>query len=126
MEKKKGKKGAKKIIIISAVCLILIVIGGYFILGSVIKRNPENRNFNSDRRGNFTQNQTPLSEETKNEITSFFGSSPSSSEIQTYCANNRSYCFYYCRETGQNNSEIDFCKQLKNLPYLNRSNKSGE
>lgn len=119
--KNKKRVVNKKIIIIFVISLILIGIADYFIFKNVTRNNfregnpnfpPMNGNFNaSDRRGNFSQNQTPPDEETKNQITSFFGNSPSSSEIEDYCSKNPSYCMYYCREI---NSDNDFCSQLVN------------
>jgi len=104
MKKKKGIN-TKKVIIISAISLIVVIIGvsAYFIFGHSIRRE--------FRGGNFQ----PPNETTKNEITSFFGSSPSSSEIEDYCRNNSMYCFYYCKEI---NPSSEICSQIMNYTHL--------
>jgi hypothetical protein len=99
--KKKKEISTKKVIILSATSLIVVILGvsAYFIL--------EHSNRREFRGGNFQ----PLNETVKNEITSFFGNSPPSPEIEDYCKENPLYCMYYCREI---NSDNDFCSQLVN------------
>lgn len=113
MEKK--KRSTKKIIAVSAVCLVSFGIIAYFIFTNVVGKNPGphpngGNGFpmnNSEMRGGFQ----PLDDTTKNQITSFFESSPSSSEVETYCNENRNYCFYYCMDMKGSN---EFCTELLN------------
>jgi uncharacterized membrane protein YvbJ len=97
--KKKKEISTKKVIIISATSLIVVILGvsAYFIF--------EHSNRRDFRGGNFQ----PLNETVKNEITLFFGNSPSSSEIESYCKNNPIYCMYYCREI---NPSSEICSQI--------------
>ena len=99
--KKKKEINIKKVIIISTISLIAVILGvsAYFIFGHSIGRD--------FRGGNFQ----PLNETTKSEIASFFGSSPSSSEIKDYCRNNPMYCMDYCREI---NPSSEICSQIMN------------
>ncbi len=104
------KKGIKKIIIPSIICVIVLGIAAYFIFENFMKKDfRENPDYpdDSERRGGFPS----LNETTKAKITSFFESSPSSSEIEDYCNKNRGYCFYYCVNMKGNN---EFCKELMN------------
>lgn len=107
---KKGEKKRLKWIIISASFFVaIILVAGYFYFH--LQLNSRNHRPNGFPGGNFSQGENPFTEQTKNEITSFFESSPSSSEIEDYCNENSMYCFYYCREI---NSDNDFCNQLMN------------
>jgi hypothetical protein len=115
----KKKKSARKIIIISAICIIVLGVAAYFISENFMKRNfrgnshfPDGReNFgfpnDSERKGGFPS----INETTKKEITSFFETSPSSSEVEDYCNKNKEYCFYYCINTKGDN---EFCKGMNN------------
>lgn len=77
--------------------LILGGIGGFIISNNLYKR---------DFRGGNLQ----ISEETKNSIISFFESTSDTNEINSYCEQNRNYCFYYCREI---NPEHEICSQIQ-------------
>ena len=102
MEKKNNQKRNKKIIVVSVICLILISVSIYFIF---FNHNQNFKEFNSNdgRMGNSS-----ITPEIENEITSFFESSPSDQEIETYCSENPMYCGYYCQ-----NSDAEFCETIK-------------
>ena len=95
------KKAAKIIIVIFSV----LIISGGSILGTLYFTGFFTRNRNFSRQ-NFQLNESQIKD-----INSFFNSNPSSNEIQTYCTNNRGYCFYYCRQNPTSSS----CSQL-NFP----------
>jgi hypothetical protein len=99
--KKKKEISTKKVIIIPIICLIIVIIGVsvYFIFGHSTRRD--------FRGGNFQ----PLNETVKNEITLFFGNSPSSLQIEAYCKSNPMYCMYYCRDMSPSDEN---CKQIMN------------
>jgi hypothetical protein len=118
---KAKKKGAKKMLVLSLVCIIILSIAIYFILGNFINRIikgynfPERGNqfpFNaSDKGGNFQPPQSSLSDEEKSSITSFFENSPSSTEVDAYCKEDKPYCLYYCIEMR---GDDEFCKEFLN------------
>jgi|GEM_PF-2277783 len=125
-DKKVNKKISKKAVIIVAVCLIAVIGAvSYFIFGNLSKLGFKDNGFNaSDRGGNFQPN--PITEEIKNEITSFFESFPSSSEIEEYCNTNINYCMYYCMDI---NKTAEICSELnQTMPTPNGvlGNMSGE
>jgi len=62
-------------------------------------------------RGNFPRGNFQLSGTQADEVNSFFNSNPSLSDMQNYCASNRTSCFYYCRTINPNN---EICSQLPN------------
>lgn len=66
--------------------------------------------------GNFPRRNFQLNESQINDMNSFFGSNPSLSEMQTYCTNNRGYCFYYCRNINPNSK---ICSQIANYTRFN-------
>jgi len=107
----KGEKNNHKKIIIIFVVLIIIISGvsAYFIFGHSTRRNFRGENFPNEENGG--RNFQSLNESTKNEITSFFESSPSSSEVEYYCDKNKEYCFYYCADMNEDN---EFCEELMN------------
>ncbi|MCK9568150.1 hypothetical protein M0R72_04325 [Candidatus Pacearchaeota archaeon] len=102
MQKKNNPKRNNKIIIVSVVCFVLISISTYFIFFKQ-ERNLEEFRSNDGRMGD-----SQLTPEIENEITSFFESSPSDLEIETYCSENLMYCRYYCQ-----NSYAEFCETIK-------------
>ncbi len=51
-----------------------------------------------------------IDNQTKSEIMSFFNSSPSDSEVESYCQENRKNCVYYCTEI---NEEHEICSQIQ-------------
>jgi hypothetical protein len=83
--------------------LILGVLAGY-LLHNTINRNGNNP-FPQGRE-NFQ-----IDEKTKNEITSFFQSTSDINQINSYCQQNRTYCFYYCRSINPNDQ---ICQQIIN------------
>ena len=83
--------------------LILGALAGY-LLHNTINRGANN-NFPQGR-GNFQ-----IDEKTKNEITSFFQSTSDINQINTYCEQNRMYCFYYCKSI---NPSDEICSQIIN------------
>lgn len=115
------KKGAKKILVISLICIIVLSTATYFIFGNSINRIIKGSNFPergnqlpfnaSDKGGNFQPPQSSLSDEEKANATSFFGNSPSSTEVDAYCKEYKSYCLYYCIEMRGDN---EFCKEFMN------------
>jgi hypothetical protein len=86
--------------------LISLIIG--LIIGLVVGGIASYFIFNNQpRRGNF--NNFQLTESQVNEIITFFNSNPNSTEIQSYCQQNKNYCFYYCRDMNQSN---EICKNM--------------
>ena len=115
MNKKKSKQPknkTKKIIIISLISLAIIFALGFFVYDNFIRKDFRHGfnfpgNYTSGRRGNYT-----LDETTQTQITSFFQSSPSSSEVQDYCNQNPMYCGYYCRNI---NPEDSACTEINQI-----------
>jgi len=50
-----------------------------------------------------------LTDEQKQNVTSFFSSTTDAAKINDYCSQNRMECFYYCRDINPNN---ELCSQL--------------
>lgn len=106
------KNKTKKIIVISIISFLIIAAAGFFVYDNFIKKDFRHGfnftgNYTSGRRGNYT-----LSETTQNQITSFFQSSPSSSEVQDYCSQNPMYCGYYCRKINPNDNACTEVNQI--------------
>lgn len=79
-----------------------LVIGGaagYFISNNLHR-------FNFLGRGSLQ-----IDDKTKNEITSFFESTSDINTINSYCAQNRMNCLYYCRNINPNH---EICQNLMN------------
>ena len=93
--------------------IIGLVIGGsatYLILNNF-------RNHSFAKGGNFN-----LDENTKNQITSFFESSPSQTQLDDYCNQNRMYCIYYCRQV---NPSSELCAGILNSTNFQRPSPQG-
>jgi hypothetical protein len=109
--KKKKEGNPKKTIVILTICLGIVIIGtaAYFIYEHSIKRGFRGGNFPDRAEGE--RNFQPPNETIQQEITSFFESSPSASEIEDYCGTNGMYCMYYCRNMNPNSK---ICSQIMN------------
>lgn len=104
---KNENKAINKIILFSVIFLIVGGVAGYFI-GEHFAR-PHFSAIN----GNFQINDT-----VKAEITSFFGSGPTTEQLNSYCQSNPRYCMEYCRSI---NPSDELCKQIQ----LNYSYRGG-
>lgn len=105
IRKKKTMK-QKSITIYLIIGLVIgLVIGGA--AGYVIVNNMHKNNF--PQRGNFQ-----IDDATKNQITSFFDSTSDINQINSYCGQNRTYCFYYCRNINPDN---EACKSIINSTF---------
>ncbi len=102
---KKMEKNISKLVVGLVIGILLgLIIGGvasYFIFNG-------HRSF--PRGNNFQLN---LSESQISDVTSFFNSSHSSTEITSYCEQNSIDCIYYCRNINQNE---EVCQNM-NLQY---------
>jgi flagellar basal body-associated protein FliL len=87
----KEKKNIGMIIIFSAIFLFAGGVAGFFLHNAISEGK-------SIGRGNFQLTQAQI-----DGITSFFNSNPTSDEVQSYCSQNREYCFYYCRNVDSTN-----------------------
>jgi len=96
--KEKGNNKITFLVIGILAGLILGGLGGYFISNHFHRNNFSGRNFQLD------QNMI-------NNINSFFNGSPTQEQITSYCQQNMSSCFYYCRQ----NPAFSYCSQL-NIP----------
>ena len=86
-------------IIVGAVILIILVIAGaFYFLSNKPQRPGPGGNFQ------LTQAQT-------DDVNNFFSSNPPADQINTYCAQNRMNCFYYCR----NNPSAVACQTIMNF-----------
>ena len=63
-------------------------------------------------RPNFQGQNMQLTDEQIQSVTSFFSSTTDTTKINDYCAQNRTECFYYCRQINPNNQ---FCSQLMQM-----------
>jgi hypothetical protein len=112
MKKKKEKKIKPVIIILSVIVFVGIIFGVLYFTRVFNNHGRFPGNFQPGQmpngsRGNFQLNESQISE-----VTSFFNSNPSSTEVETYCNNNRNSCFYYCKTI---NSNSEFCNQIMNF-----------
>jgi len=86
--------------------IVVGVILGFFIFGSGSKHQ-------EFRQENFGNNNFNIDE---NEIINFFDSSPSDTEIESYCQENPVSCMYYCREIKP---ELEICGSIEMPPGVN-------
>jgi len=80
--------------------LVLGGAAGYFIANNFHRNNFQGRP------------NLQIDDNTKNQIASFFGSMPSTDEIQSYCQQNRTYCVYYCSTVSPSD---EICKSIMNF-----------
>lgn len=100
------KEKNRKSIIIFSIIFLVVGLGSGYILGSNISKNKIPSGFdNMNGAENFGR--LNLSDSVKTNITNFFESSPSNSEVSSYCQENPSYCIYYCSEIDSGNDICD-------------------
>ena len=99
------KKSNKVYYIIGIVVVIILAVIGYLYFTGFFNRGP-------GRPGGPGQRNIQLSQTQIDDVTNFFSTSPSSSDIQTYCSQNRQNCFYYCRTI---NPQEPYCTQMMNF-----------
>jgi len=92
------KKGSNLVLII----LVIVLALGNLFFGYMFFFHK-----NTPNRQGFTNMQ--LTDAQKQEVTSFFDSTTDTTQITTYCSQNRMECFYYCRTINPSNS---YCSQL--------------
>lgn len=95
-------------ILIIALVVLIIAFAGYFYYQQTHQRFRGNLN----NPGNFTRRNLQLNDSQIAEVNSFFNNNPSPEDVQSYCANNRAHCFYYCRTLNPNN---EICPQIMNF-----------
>jgi hypothetical protein len=104
MLKESGAKKGKTFVWLIAGLAIGLVIGAgatYLIFSS------SHNNFN---KGNFGPMESfQINDSIKEEIASFFESSPAQEQIDDYCRQNMMYCTYYCRNID---SENEICATI--------------
>lgn len=123
--KKNHKKISNLLIILGIVIAAAVIIGAVLIFADHLENNYRNsypdmqfRNGSRTRMnfsGNFTLNKTKVAE-----TATFFQSSPTLDQINSYCTQNRIYCGYYCRTNPGDTS----CTQMfnsTNFMYRNYS-----
>ena len=115
-EKSHERTGKKVWIGIGISLLAVLAIGSTaYLIYSHFYEKPAMQNFNrtgAGFRGNFTLNQTMISE-----IENFFSSNPDNQSLQNYCQKDMMYCNYYCTKINPNNTA---CSDLPQ-PNFNRT-----
>lgn len=106
--KDKKNKGLKTTLIILAV--IVVILAGYIVFVNVISnKGGSNANGNSVRPPFRAGQNFSLTGAQQSAVIAFFQTSPTVAAAQTYCAQNRINCFYYCRQL---NSTDPICSQI--------------
>jgi hypothetical protein len=110
-KKKEGKKRIKWILMGISLILAVGFLVGYLYYHSSFHNRGQFPGENFPPNGFNGTKEINLSESQINEISSFFDSNPSTSDMENYCIDNRGYCFYYCRNINPNS---DVCSLINN------------
>ena len=121
MKNKSGNSLTIILIVLAAVIVIGACIGGYLYFNS---NKPASNNYSGQSPQNYQNGSgrpIQLNQSQIDDVTSFFNTNPSATDIQTYCSTNRINCAYYCRTI---NPSTAYCKTMMNFTRGNFSRRS--